>query len=216
MSRFSIPGQPIRSVRVRTDEETREAPEAWRPPPVAPPPPPPPPPAAPAIDFPQLIGNLEDLIRDHEEKRKQSLSELQLLAVELAIAAASQVVHQAIEADQFGVRGLVDGLIDKLGLADPIRVALHPADLKLLQAQLAETPPAWSPGLLTFTADPGLARGSCRGVAGGQELLSEAALHLAEMRRHLLEGLDDAEIERRHSSGQDQRLRRFPDRRETA
>jgi len=223
MPRYSIPvGHPIGDIRIRSEPSGSWYGDVPDPPPVeAPPPLPPVVPAAPPPDPGEirlLLANLGELVQEHEQRRRDSLGELQQLAVELAIAVASQVVHQAIAEDQFGVRKLVDGLLDRLGLAEPITIALHPQDLELLEDHLVREPPPpeWDARLLTFVPDPRLVRGSGRATSARGEILSEAALHLAELRRHLLEGLDDAEIERRHSSPADQRLRRFPDRRETA
>lgn len=223
MPRYTIPvPHPIGEIRVRTESFGQRYEPVPEPPPLAPEPPPYVPPPQPAPPDPeemrQLLAHLGELVQEHEQRRQESLGELQQLAVELAVAVASRVVHQAIDENQFGVRKLVDGLLDRLGLAEPVAIGLHPRDLELLEEHLVREPPPpeWDARLLKFVPDPGLARGSGRATSARGEILSEAALHLAELRRHLLEGLDDAEIERRHTSSADQRLRRFPDRRETA
>ena len=218
MSRYSIPVfRSIGDVRSRLASGEPSTPILEPAPRVAAPPPPPalPPPPDPA-EMRRLFASLEDLVQEHEQRRQESLGELQQLAVELAVAVASQVVSRAIDADQFGVKELVQSLVGRLGLAEPIKVTLHPQDLALLEAHLKQEPATWDPKLMSFRGDPLIPRGSCRGTSARGDVLAESALHLAELRRHLLEGLDDAEIERRHSSPADQRLRRFPDRRETA
>ncbi|WP_075095812.1 FliH/SctL family protein [Planctomyces sp. SH-PL14] len=206
---------PLRQIQVRVADGDLDVAATSAPPP---PPPPPPPPVAPppTEDLRPLLMGLEETVREFEERRQQSLGELQQLAVELAVAVASHVIAKAVEAEQFDVTGLVQRLIDRLGLEAPLRVSLHPRDLQLFNAQIARDPATWKDRQLTLIPDPSLPRGSCRGEAPQGSVLSDASLHLAELRRHLLEGLDDAEIERRQAAPTDRGLRRFPDRRETA
>jgi len=147
--------------------------------------------------------------------RVQNLRELQDLAVEIGIAVASRVVHEAIEAGQFNVRGLVQQAIESCGVHTAGRVWLHPADVAVLNQRLTDEPATGWVGI-EILDDPSLARGGCRVESPDQAVRYEVSAHLAEMRRHLLEGLDDAEIERRKTPGHGQRLRRHPDRRRTA
>lgn len=147
--------------------------------------------------------------------RVQNLRELQDLAVEIGIAVASRIVHEAIEAGQFNIRGLVQQAIDACAVHGTGRVWLHPADFAVLQQRLAEEPATGWAGI-EILEDTSLARGGCRVESPDQAVRYGVSSHLAEMRRHLLEGLDDAEIERRDTSGDGQRLRRHPDRRRTA
>ena len=154
-------------------------------------------------------------LEEATEIRVQNLRELQDLAVEIGIAVASRVVHEAIESGQFNVHALVQQAIDRCAVHTAGRVWLHPADVALLHQRLtAEPATGWSG--IEILEDPSLARGSCRVESPDQAVRYEVSDHLAEMRRHLLEGLDDAEIERRQTSDQGQRLRRHPDRRRTA
>ena len=147
--------------------------------------------------------------------RVQNLRELQDLAVEIGMAVASRIVHEAIEAGQFNVHGLVQQAIDVCVVHTSGRVWLHPADVAVLHQRLTAEPATGWAGI-EILDDPSLARGGCRVESPDHAVRYEVSAHLAEMRRHLLEGLDDAEIERRETSGHSQRLRRHPDRRRTA
>jgi len=163
-----------------------------------------------------LLGAMEHSVHEAEQMRRQSLEEFQQLAVELAVTIAGELVFRAIDADQFDVGGLVSAAVDRLGLDAPLTVALHPLDIGLLDAAEPDEPPVWRTGTLTLRPDPTLPRGHCRASNGATVLLSEFAPRLEEIRDSLLEGLDDAQIERRQSAGIGSALKRFPDRRETA
>ena len=154
-------------------------------------------------------------LEEATEIRVQNLRELQDLAVEIGIAVASRIVHEAINAGQFNVRGLVQQAIDECVAHTSGRVWLHPADVALLHQRLTAEPATGWAGV-EILDDPRLARGGCRVESPDHAVRYEVSAHLAEMRRHLLEGLDDAEIERRDTSEPGQRLRRHPDRRRTA
>lgn len=163
-----------------------------------------------------LLSAIEVSVHDAEQMRRQSLEEFQQLAVELAVIIAGELVFRAIDAEQFDVRGLVSAAVSQLGLDAPLTISLNPQDLQLLESQPTDEPPLWQTGTVAFRADPSLPRGNCRATNGATVLLSEFAPRLEEIRDLLLEGLDDAQIERRQASGIGSTLKRFPDRRETA
>ncbi len=163
-----------------------------------------------------LLGAMEQSVHEAEQMRRQSLEEFQQLAVELAVTIAGELVFRAIERDHFDVGGLVSAAVGRLGLDAPLTIALHPRDIELLDAAEPDEPPVWRTGTLTLHPDPTLPRGHCRASTGATVLLSEFAPRLEEIRDSLLEGLDDAQIERRQAAGIGSALKRFPDRRETA
>lgn len=165
----------------------------------------------------RLLEAVQTAVDDLELRRQQSLGELQHVAVELAVAAASHLVFDAIEREQFAVDELVRQAITRMGLDEGITVSLHPDDLGMLQRKLADRPSPWSEGQVVLRGDPALARGGCRAEsADGRILVSDVAARLSEIRRHWMEELDDAPIERRRTQAESGSLRRFPDRRETA
>jgi len=163
-----------------------------------------------------LLTAMEEGVHEAEQMRRQSLEEFQQLAVELAVIIAGELVFRAIDAEQFDVGGLVSAAVSRLGLDAPLTISLHPQDIQLLESQPAEEPPVWRTGTVKLRPDTSLPRGHCRATNGATVLLSEFSLRLEEIRDSLLEGLDDAQIERRRSAGISSTLKRFPDRRETA
>lgn len=175
-----------------------------------------PPQATVSEELRMLLGSLEESVQEAEQIRRQSLAEFQQLAVELAVTIAGELVFRAIDADHFDVGGLVNAAVARLGLDAPLSVAMHPADVQLLKSQETEEPPLWQTGTLSLCPDATLPRGHCRATNGATVLLSEFAPRLEEIRDSLLEGLDDAQIERRKAAGIGSALKRFPDRRETA
>jgi flagellar biosynthesis/type III secretory pathway protein FliH len=93
--------------------------------------------------------------------------------------------------------------------------SLHPADHELLRKRLTGQALPWPEGKLALQADASVARGGCRiETPEGRMLVSDISTRLSEIRRHWMEELDDAQIERRRAHDQGQPLRRFPDRRE--
>ncbi len=213
MSVIVRPGQLLRRIQVR-DASGRSLPVA-----AAPPPPPPAPPAPPPVDHTpalvDLLAQVHEAVQDLEVRRKQNLAELQEAAVELAIAAATRIVGEAIDREVFAVDQVVAELIGRVATAEPVRVALNPTDCRLLKAKRAEgleTPG----GVIEFFEDPSLQRGCCRAASGSRAVISDWRTHLSEIRAGLHEELEHAQTERRGSEAAHQRIKRYPDRRETA
>ena len=69
---------------------------------------------------------------------------------------------------------------------------------------------------IRLQADPAMQCGDCRAESGDVSIAYHLKDQLAEIRDHLLQGLEGAEIERRRTPPADKVLRRFPDRRATA
>ncbi|HVJ66802.1 MAG TPA: FliH/SctL family protein, partial [Caulifigura sp.] len=210
MSVIIRPGQLLRRIQVR-DQSGNSLPVET--------PPPPAPPAPPPVDYSQVLSELmasvQEAVQDLETRRKQNLTELQEVAVELALAAASQVVGAAIDSDVFAVDRVVSDLLAHLTAEGPVRVAVNPADMKLLKAKRADglgTPG----GVIEFFEDPSLKRGCCKATSGSRAVISDWRTHLAEIRAGLHEELEHAQTERRGTEGAHQRVKRYPDRRETA
>lgn len=197
---------PLRGVRSSEIEITREEIPA------------PPAPVAKPSQEELIRGLLETLIenvRDLEARRQNSLEELQEAAIELAMAAASRIVRRAIDANELGCEEIVKEVLGRLAAPGTVRLALHPADLQLLQSSPAVTRD-WSAQGIELHSEPGLTRGSCRATSGARTITSDWRTHLDEIRAALLEDLEHAQIERRGPEGTDQRVKRYPDRRETA
>jgi flagellar biosynthesis/type III secretory pathway protein FliH len=164
-----------------------------------------------------LLESLRTTFEELEQRRRQSLADMQQAAIELAVAIAARIVRTAIDRDQFQVAELAAELVSRLSARGPVVVSLHPADLALLERQLQGRPVPWGADVrVTVHADSTLERGSCRAAAPDLELLSDVQLHVADIREALLESMEDAQTERRQAKAGDRNLRRFPDRRETA
>src|SRR5690606_33539999 len=142
-----------------------------------------PPSAPPAPDIAPLLESLAGTLDAMEGRRQQSLAEMQQVALELAIAVASNLVFEAISTDHFAVEELVRATIDQLGLGAAPVVALHPADLELLQRRLADEPPPWRDEQIVLQPDSTVARGGCRAEASnGTVLVSDISLRLSDIR----------------------------------
>jgi len=164
-----------------------------------------------------FFGSVEEQLKDVEDRRRQALGELQQLAVELAVSIASRLVHDTIDADAFAVDKMVGQMLARFENAEPTEIRLHPDDLQLLKRRVEGKPPPWANhSSYRLVADAKLKRGDCRIESGDFGMLSRVDLQLSEIRHHLLESLDDAQIERRRTQAGDKSLRRFPDRRDTA
>ena len=165
----------------------------------------------------RLLTNFEDLTDDLHAQQRQRLAEMQRVAIEVAVAVASRLVHQRLEAGDVAVEGLVRQVAERLEPKETLTIYLHPADLALLE-QRAKDCQRLLPGAgrLKLMADAALQRGDCRAETGDMSLLLQVDKQLDEMRKHLLDTLPDAEIEQRRAQPGDRQLRRFPDRRHIA
>jgi flagellar biosynthesis/type III secretory pathway protein FliH len=175
---------------------------------------------APHDDWPRIeaaLAAIDEQLQEIEQRRRESLVEMQQAAVELAVSIAARLVHEKIRADDFAVEDLVGALLQRCETSGPVEIHLHPADLELFERRTqGQTRPGIKHGSYTLVADGSLERGDCRVDAGDFGILSKLELQLSEMRQHLLECLDDAQVERRRTQTGTRAIRRFPDRRETA
>ncbi|OAI52132.1 hypothetical protein AYO47_01300 [Planctomyces sp. SCGC AG-212-M04] len=211
MSVIIRPGQLLRAIQVR-DPLGNSVPVQNV---VQPPANPGPPPVDSAKVLADVMAAVLEAVQELEDRRKQNLAELQEAAVELAVVAASQIVGQAIDREAFAVDGLVAEVLGRIAATGATQVALNPADLKLLKSKRAEgmeTPG----GVIEFFEDPALKRGCCRATSGSRSVISDWRTHLAEIRAGLHEELEHAQTERRGPEAAHQRVKRYPDRRETA
>lgn len=167
--------------------------------------------------FDRLLESIAESVDDLEKRRQDSLAEMQQAAVEIAIAVASHLVFEKVRAEDFAVEELVAGVVSRLNSQSPVTVQLHPEDLAKLERRLAGRTTPWpNPERMRLVADRSIAQGNCQAESDSYAILSKIELQLAEIRQHLLENVEDAQIERRRALPADQSLRRFPDRRETA
>lgn len=165
----------------------------------------------------RLHERLDDLTQDLWAQQRQRLTEMQRVAVELAVAIASRLIHQRIEEGDLGVQNLVRQVAERLEPQDALTVYLHPADLSLLQQQV-EPGQQWFPGegKLKLAVDESLSRGDCRAETGDMSLLLKLDKQLEDVRKHLLDVLPEVDVEQRKPQPGDRQLRRFPERRHIA
>jgi hypothetical protein len=189
------------------------------PPPVVPPPVfvPPEPAPVPEADLRPLVETLLHAVEELELRRRGVLGELQQATIELAVAIASKLTYRVIEAGEFAVEKLVQDAVSRLPANGPVSVWLNPEDLKLLQARLSpEEFRALTSDHIRLLPDATVSRTGCRAELPEEGILSDLHLTLGDLHEELMEGLADAQIERRRTQAADRNLRRFPDRRETA
>lgn len=164
----------------------------------------------------RVMSRLTELARDLREQQRTRLEEMQQVAVELAVAVASHVVYERLEAGDYAVEELVRRAVRRLEPREAVTVYLHPDDLALMERRLGEGPTLALDGdEIRLVAEPALARGDCRAETGDLSVVSHLEEHLEQIRQDLLRFLPEAEVERR-KSGDDRSLRRYPDRRHTA
>lgn len=165
----------------------------------------------------QLLDDLQRAVDELEQRRSQSLSELQQIAVELAVIAASHVVYTELERDGLGVEEFISRAISELPLNTAASIRLNPQDLNILQPRLASGSLPWNASQITLLPDASISRGGLHlETEAGRILISDVASRLSEVRQQWMENIDDTTVERRRVQDDPESLRRFPDRRETA
>lgn len=168
-------------------------------------------------DIKRLLEACVESIDELESRRSQTLSELQQAAVEIAVIVANNIVRRAISAGDYGVEDVVNEVISRLGAEQTVTVYLHPEDQRLFEERFnKEEALREVAAKIQFRADPQLQPGDCYADAGDFGLLSTIEQQLTDLRQMLLEGLEDAEVERRKARSTSEIIRHFPDRRETA
>jgi hypothetical protein len=164
-----------------------------------------------------LLTVLCDTVAELRKQQQQRLREMQTVAVELAMAIASHLVHERIKVSDFAIEALVHKVVHRLEPKHTVIVHLHPDDLELLQRRMSERDGAGlSKQELRFVPDAALQRGDCRAETGDVSVVYQLEDQLAEIRQHLIRSLSDAEVERRRVVFGEKGLRRFPERRATA
>lgn len=167
-------------------------------------------------DLKQLLVNAADQVTELRQIQRQSLEEVQEVAVELASAAASFLVGFAIDRDIFAIDDLIRKALHQMDADQSVRVRLNPADHELLKTLMTEPEAAAVLKEVSCIEDDSINRGGCRVEAGRRVLVTDMHSRLEDIRRAWMEKLDDSQIERRGDGSASRALRRFPDRRETA
>ncbi len=170
-----------------------------------------------AAQISRTLASIEESLERLEQTRLECRGEMQQAVVEMAVSIASRLVHQSLEAGAFGVEELVQQMLARFDPLTPVKIQLHPDDLEILRQQMEQTGPSWKGrDPPEFIADKSIGRGNCRIDSDEVGLLSKIDLQLSEIRQHLLECLDDPQLERRGTQAENRLLRHLPDRRRGA
>jgi flagellar biosynthesis/type III secretory pathway protein FliH len=141
----------------------------------------------------QTLARLREAASEIVGQRDRRRDEWQRAAVELAVTLATRLVHDEVQGGRFAVENLVKSMVEQLPPGEPVRVALHPDDLALLQSRLGDRPLTEGKEV-RLAADSTLGRADCRVEAGDVMLVSQLEVQLAEMRRELLRSLGHARV----------------------
>lgn len=139
----------------------------------------------------RLFAGVLQAVRELETRRQQFQAEWEQAAVELAVAISSRLLQERVERGDFPVDRLVALAVSRLAARGPVVVRLHPTDLEFLNDMSEGRPPWPATSEVKLIADPALARSQCRADAAGLGVSAQWEDMLADMRRHLLEALDD-------------------------
>ena len=164
----------------------------------------------------QMLANTAELVMELQDQHRQSLHEMQEVAVELATAATSWLTGVAIDRGDFAVDDLIRKALHQMEIDQPVRVRLNPADHELLKNLMRDPAGRRMLENVSCFGDSSLSRGSCRVESGRRIVLSDLESRLENIRRSWMEKLDDSQVERRGDGSTSRTLQRFPERRETA
>lgn len=144
----------------------------------------------------RTLAAMMEAARALAAERDQRRSEMQRVAVELAVTIASRLIHERIDAGQFALETLVRQTVERLDPSQPVIVRLHPDDIILLEKRLGNNQPLLPHRKdISIVADPGLERGACRAEAGAVRVLSQWKDQLEEIHQHLLRSVGHARSE---------------------
>lgn len=165
----------------------------------------------------RVLLQLGEVAAELQAHGRQRLQEMQQVAVELAIAIASRLIHERVEANEFGIEQLVQQAVEQLKTTQPVTVFLHPLDLELLHKRLGPVPlEELVDNKTRLLSDATVQRGNCLAESGEISVRLHIQEQLVAMRRHLLDALPEATLDRRRPLSAERPLKRFPDRRHTA
>lgn len=164
-----------------------------------------------------VVAGLQETIEEYEQRRQQSLHELQKIAVELGVLAGGHVARTEIERDNVGIERLITDAVEKLQILEAAKVRIHPADHELLNHHLGTKAVPWDGERMSVVADETMERGELRlDTKSGRAVYSNVKLRVDELHESWMELVNVPQNAGRRVSEGDGAMRRFPDRRETA
>lgn len=144
-----------------------------------------------------LLQSIEQRLQEYEQRRQQTLNELQQLAIELSIMVASHVVRRAMDSGQHDIEGLVKDAINHLSMGEKAIVHLHPLDVSLLEARIADSGIQWDESQIQLRPDTGVSRGGVQlNAESGRIVISDVFSRIEQVKQTWMENLDDAQLER--------------------
>jgi hypothetical protein len=161
----------------------------------------------------ETLETIEMMVQEIAVARQQSLGEIQQLTVRLAVKIARAVMLQDLPEDTQRIERLTEMAMGYLSESAEATIRVHP---KIHASLEHEHSGVLRRDSLRFVADDTVAIGDCRVEGDAFTLFAGVDDKLKQIEKKLLEGLSDAQIERRTSGTSDRKLQRFPDRRNLA
>ena len=134
------------------------------------------------------VRQVHDQLQEQNQRQQDLLGDVRTAVVELAMAVATQILQEA-DVDQGRVHALVDAALARLPKEQPASVFLNPSDVTLLDEMELERHVGRE--LLEVGADASIPRGSCRVEGPHYGYVSHWKMHLANIRRNMLDQLND-------------------------
>ena len=101
--------------------------------------------ATPKVDFQwveEMLHLLDQRLLDLEQSRRQTLKEMQVVAIDLAVAATGKLLYEKIDKDEFPCGTVIQEIVQQIPTSGSLSVALHPKDLEQLENELQTPCPA--------------------------------------------------------------------------
>jgi flagellar biosynthesis/type III secretory pathway protein FliH len=139
------------------------------------------------------LGQLGTTLQELYADRHKQLTDLQNLAVELAVVAAGRLLFREIDEDRFAVEEMVRDMARQLVDDKPVAIHLNPKDLHQMQRRLGSRllfpDDDAAPKLVP---DTGVDRGACVVEGSRDSFAHDPAAELTRMREELLERMAHA------------------------
>ena len=139
-----------------------------------------------------VLANVRATVEHIHTERAARLSELQHVAVAMALTIATRLLHEQVEAGAFAIEAKVRDMIAQLGDDIAVTIRLNPADLALLTQRLGGEQLTEDHADPRFVPDPELGRSDCQVEGRESMLLSDVSRDLEEIRDELLRRLKNA------------------------
>ena len=134
------------------------------------------------------VRQVHDQLKEQNQRQQDLLADVRTAVVELAMAVATEVLQETT-VDEQRVQTLVAETLELLPKEQPASVFMNPSDVGLLDEMELERHIGRQ--LLEVGSDATLPRGSCRVEGPHYGYVSHWKMHLANIRRRLLDQLDD-------------------------